>query len=137
MKKSLCLALTFVFFAIITGRAQEGAKDRRYTFILVGNKAGFESSTRNADGTWQIHYEFNDRGRGPSINEKLAVGKDGIPVELENSGNDYFKAAVDERFSLKQGKANWKNRSEEGQKSVSGKAFYVSISGSFEESGVL
>lgn len=139
MKKSslLCFALTFAFFATIAGGAQEGGKDRRYTFILAGNKAGFESSTHNADGSWQIHYEFNDRGRGPSINEKIITGKDGIPIEIENGGIDYYKAPVEEHFSLKQGTANWKNRAEQGQKNVSGKAFYVSIVGSSSESALL
>ncbi len=109
----------------------------RYTFTLAGNKAGFESSTRNPDGSWQIHYEFNDRGRGPSINEKLVVGKDGIPTSMETTGVDYLKAPVEERFSLSHGKAVWKNRSEQGEKSVSGKAFYVSISGASEETALL
>jgi len=102
---------------------QENTGTTRYTFMLSGNKAGFESSTRNADGSLQIHYEFNDRGRGPSINEKLVAGKDGIPTFIETSGNDYMKAPVEEHFSLSQGKANWKNRSEQGEKSVTGKAF--------------
>jgi imidazolonepropionase-like amidohydrolase len=117
--------------------AQENAKTTRYTFLMAGNKAGFESSTRNADGSWQIHYEFNDRGRGPSINEKLVAGKDGIPSQIENTGIDYYKAPIEEHFSIIQGKAAWKNRSEQGEKAVSGKAFYVSTSGAMEESALL
>ena len=113
------------------------AQTLRYTFTLAGNKAGFETSTTNSDGSVQIHYEFNDRGRGPSINERIVIGKDGIPLEIENSGVDYFKAPVAERFSLKQGQASWKNRSEEGQKQAAAKAFYVSVSGAFEETGFM
>src|SRR3954467_4874236 len=86
-----------------------------------GHKAGYESSTRNADGSLQVHFEFNDRGRGPNINEKIVVGKDGIPTDIEITGVDYLKAPVDERFSLKEGVANWKNRSEQGQKKIAGK----------------
>ncbi|MGZ4875312.1 MAG: amidohydrolase family protein [Candidatus Angelobacter sp.] len=115
----------------------ESGKASRYTFILAGNKAGFESSSRNPDGSLQLHFEFNDRGRGPNINEKILTGKDGIPVEIEITGVDYLKAPVDERFSLKQGSATWKNRSEEGQKKITGKAAYVSISGAAEETGLL
>ncbi len=144
MKKSslLCSALLFAFLAGSTVHAQNNAnagpeKTRRYTFILVGNKAGFESAMHNADGSWQVHYEFNDRGRGPSINEKIVTGKDGIPVELENTGIDYLKAPVEEHFSLRQGAASWKNRAEQGQKNVSGKAFYVSIAGSSTEGALL
>ncbi|MGZ4831266.1 MAG: amidohydrolase family protein, partial [Candidatus Angelobacter sp.] len=115
----------------------ESGKASRYTFILAGNKAGFESSSRNPDGSLQLHFEFNDRGRGPNINEKILTGKDGIPVEIEITGVDYLKAPVDEHFSLKQGSATWKNRSEEGQKKITGKAAYVSISGAAEETGLL
>ena len=49
----------------------DGTNATRYTFILAGNKAGYESSTRNPDGSLQVHFEFNDRGRGPNINEKI------------------------------------------------------------------
>lgn len=143
MKKSaliFCLFPMFAAFAqaqVASAATPENARTNRYTFILAGNKAGFESSTRDPDGSLQIHYEFNDRGRGPSVNEKLVAGKDGIPTELANSGVDYLKAPVEEHFSLKNGEANWKNRSEEGRKRVTGKAFYVSISGASEESALL
>src|SRR5690349_21779689 len=128
MKKTI-FSLSVILLAFLSAAravpesAQDNTNSRRYTFLLAGNKAGFESSTRNADGSWQIHFEFNDRGRGPSMNEKIVSGKDGIPVELEITGVDYLKAPVDERFSLKQGIAAWKNRSEEGQKKINGKAF--------------
>ncbi len=117
--------------------SSEAAKPTRYTFILSGNKAGYESSTRNPAGSLQIHFEFNDRGRGPNVNEKIRVGKDGIPTEIEITGVDYLKNPVDERFSFKQGVASWKNRSEEGQKNTNAKAFYASISGATEETGLL
>jgi imidazolonepropionase-like amidohydrolase len=139
--KKLCLLLFLMLMALAHGQAPaakpENAAATRYTFILSGNKAGYESSTRNPDGSLQVHFEFNDRGRGPSINEKIVAGKDGIPVEIEITGVDYLKAPVEERFSLKQGTASWKNRSEEGQKKISGKAFYPSISGASEETGLL
>src|SRR6476469_10872872 len=140
MKKFLLL---FPIFAVLAhpqttaAPSSEAAKPTRYTFILAGNKAGYESSTRNPDGSLQIHFEFNDRGRGPNVNEKIRIGKDGIPTEIEITGVDYVKAPVEERYSLKKGVASWKNRSEEGQKKISGKAFYTSISGASEETALL
>lgn len=140
--KKLCLLLFPLLIALAHGQAPaanapDNATSTRYTFILSGNKAGYESSTRNPDGSLQIHFEFNDRGRGPNVNEKIRLGKDGIPAEIEITGVDYLKAPVDERFSLKQGVASWKNRSEEGRKNTNGKAFYASVSGSTEETGLL
>ena len=140
--KKLCFLLFPMLTALAYGQvaaapAPQNAASTRYTFILSGNKAGYESSTRNPDGSLQIHFEFNDRGRGPNVNEKIRVGKDGIPTEIEITGVDYLKAPVDERFSFKQGVASWKNRSEEGHKKISGKAFYTSISGASEETALL
>jgi imidazolonepropionase-like amidohydrolase len=105
----------------------------RYVLILQGNKAGFETTTFNADGSLRIHFEFSDRGRGPNIDSHIALSKSGIPVLLENSGNDYMKDPVDERFSLTAGTATWKNRAEQGSQPGAAGAFYISVSGTIEE----
>lgn len=140
--KKLCLLLCPLLLAYAHAQSAaapstENAASTRYTFTMAGNKAGYASSTHNPDGSLQAHFEFNDRGRGPNINEKIVAGKDGIPTDIEITGVDYLKAAVDEHFSLQQGVANWKNRSEEGQKTINGKAFYTSISGAPEETALL
>src|SRR5215475_11265960 len=123
MKKLLLFALIISSLGYSQSSPAATPKDSsfRYTFLTMGNKAGFETSTRNADGSWQIHFEFNDRGRGPSIDEKIVAGKDGVPTLIEIKGNDYYKAPVEEHFSLRSGKATWKNRSEQGEKSSAGK----------------
>jgi imidazolonepropionase-like amidohydrolase len=108
----------------------------RYTIVLAGNKAGFETSEQDADGRWQMHYEFNDRGRGPSVTERISVNSAGIPVNIENTGIDYYKAQVEEHFQGQQGNAKWSNRAEHGEK-ASTNAFYVSLSGVPEETALL
>ena len=113
------------------------AGNARYTFILAGNKAGFATSSRNPDGSLQFYYEFNDRGRGPKITERLVLDANGIPTRIENTGIDYEKAPVDEQFSLHDGTATWKNRAEHGETQISGKAFYASLSGAPQETAVL
>jgi imidazolonepropionase-like amidohydrolase len=113
------------------------ANATRYTFILAGNKAGFATSSRNSDGSLQLYYEFNDRGRGPGITEHVVLDGNGVPTRIENAGIDYEKGAVDERFTMNHGTATWKNRAESGDKEVSGEAFYVSLSGVPEETALL
>ncbi|HXP16127.1 MAG TPA: amidohydrolase family protein [Terriglobales bacterium] len=108
-----------------------------YTIFLAGNKAGFQTSARNADGSLQFYFEFNDRGRGPKITERVVLNSSAIPTQIENSGNDYDKSPVDEHFALKDGKAAWTNRAEKSEKAASANAFYVSISGAPEESALL
>jgi imidazolonepropionase-like amidohydrolase len=114
--------------------AKASAATYRYVQILQGNKAGFQTTTVNPDGSLQVHFEFNDRGRGPNINSHIVVDKSGVPTAIENSGNDYLKAPVEEHFALAQGKAQWKNRSEQGETTISGAAYYVPVSGTSEDS---
>lgn len=108
----------------------------RYTVMLAGSKQGFETSSQAADGSLQLYWEFNDRGRGPKINERIVLDKNGVPTELQNEGVDYLKAPVTETFTFKQGLASWKNRAEQGEKKTA-PAFYVSLSGVPEESAIL
>jgi cytosine/adenosine deaminase-related metal-dependent hydrolase len=134
---SISLASVSVAVGQTAPSTPAAAGTARYTLLLMGNKAGFETSSRNPDGTLQLYFEFNDRGRGPKVTEHIALDENGIPVQLTNAGNDYLKAPVDEHFSLQGGKASWKNRAEEGEKQVSARAFYVSISGVPEEQALL
>ncbi len=130
--KRVLVVLGLCLIAIAAGGQTPAAGNRneiRYSIVLMGNKAGFETSRQNADGSFELYYEFNDRGRGPKIDERISLDKDGLPTEIESSGNDYMKDPVEERFSVQHGHATWKNRAEQGKKVVSGKAFYVSLSG--------
>ena len=137
MKNVLVLCLCFVAgFAL--GQTPPGdAASSRYTVILAGNRAGYETSARNADGSLQLYFEFNDRGRGPKITEHVVLDAKGLPQLIETSGNDYDKAVVAEHYSLSGGTAIWKNRAEQGSRAASDGAFYVSISGVPEESAFL
>ena len=60
-----------------------------------------------------------------------------MPTEYEGRGNDYMKAPVEERFEIKNGKAQWKNRTEQGEQSVTGEAFYFPSNPPPEFIGVL
>jgi imidazolonepropionase-like amidohydrolase len=77
----------------------------------------------------RFHYEYNDRGRGPSLDERVILGAGGVPVLIETTGNDYFKNAVSERFTIEQGAAKWVNSAENGGRPVAAPAFYVSLDG--------
>ncbi len=118
-------------------KASSNSQETRYSVFLAGNKAGFATSSRNADGSLKLYYEFNDRGRGPKITEHVSLDSNGIPTSIENTGIDYEKAPVDEKFSLADGNATWKNRAEQGDRHGVGKAFYLSISGAPGEGGLL
>jgi len=60
-----------------------------------------------------------------------------VPTEYEGRGNDYMKAPVEEKFELKDGKAKWKSRSEQGEQSIRGESFYFPVNAPPEFTGVL
>jgi imidazolonepropionase-like amidohydrolase len=109
----------------------------RYTVLMMGQPAGAQTSTVTPAGERKVLFEFNDRGRGPKISSRIALGADGIPTLIETTGNDYLKGPVDERFSLRDGQAIWKNKAEAETKTVAGRAFYISMDGSPEENALL
>jgi len=76
-------------------------------------------------------------GRGDHITATWKLDAAGVPTEYEGRGNDYMKAPVEERFDLKNGKAHLKNWSEQGEQSVTGKAFYIPVNAPPEFTGVL
>ncbi|HZE75889.1 MAG TPA: amidohydrolase family protein [Gemmatimonadales bacterium] len=107
----------------------------RYTVLMAGRAAGFQSSWADPDGTLRYAFEFNDRGRGSQIAERLVLGSDGRPTRIELTGHDYFKNAVNERFDTQDGKAVWRSSSEHDSTTTPG--YYVSVDGAPEETALL
>jgi imidazolonepropionase-like amidohydrolase len=113
------------------------AAETRYTVILGGNKAGIQTTNVAADGTRELAYEFNDRGRGPKLNAWIKLNDAGLPISVQTSGNDYLKVAVKETFTLDQGVARWQNDAERGEKKLTAPAFYLSLQSVPEETALL
>src|SRR3954471_10878488 len=93
-------------------------QETRYTVILVGKPAGFQTSTVRPDGAREFAYEYNDRGRGPKYKTTIKLDAAGLPVSLDTSDNDYLKAPVAETYAFENGVARWKNTSEAGEKKL-------------------
>jgi hypothetical protein len=93
--------------------------------LIQGNRQGSQTVATQADGSVRSEYSYNDRGRGDHIVATWKVDAAGVLVEYTGTGNDYMKAPVDERFTLEDGKATWKNRTENGTTQVKGPAFYI------------
>ena len=92
----------------------------RYSVLSSGNLAGNQVVWRSANGRRHVLFQYNDRGRGPRIDTVTTLGTDGIPTAIENSGNDYLKGSVEERFSIRDGVARWKNKAESGERPAKG-----------------
>ena len=100
-----------------------------FPLSIGGNRAGYHRECRMPDGSGLYLFEFNDRGRGPSVRSRILQDAAGIPTVITVDGNDYLKNAIAERFSIEGGKAAWKNKVEAGERRLEGPAFYLSQSG--------
>ena len=122
--------------AVAAASSSAAAGPDRYTVLLSGNRAGEETVLRLPSGELAIHFEFNDRGRGPKIDERIALDGRGWPASTDVAGNDYFKGAVAERFRRQGGKARWQSDVEKGEAAADA-GFYLAFNGAPAEVGLL
>ena len=121
-------ALHLALFVLALGIAQ--AQDTlHYSIISSGKPTGKHWVYSNSANTYQLFYEFNDRGRGPSQSAVVKTDANGLIIHREISGVDYFKAPIKETFEIKNGIAKWKNNIEEGEKQVSTSVLYSPLHG--------
>lgn len=134
MKLKLCLLGISTSFVAWCACAQEPV---RYTVLMMDRPAGVQTSIVRANGAHEFTFEFNDRGRGPKLTSIVRVDDRGVPIAVENSGHDYLKVPVTERFTLTGDLARWKNNAESGEKKLAGPAFYISMNSAPEELALL
>jgi hypothetical protein len=113
---------------VLIGPGLASAAERTDKIFIQGNPAGTQTVKEESGGAVRVEYSYNDRGRGDNIIATWKLDAAGVPIEYEAKGNDYMKAPVEERFEMKNGKASWKNRSENGEAPVTGEAFYLPMS---------
>jgi imidazolonepropionase-like amidohydrolase len=127
----------FVFMLLAACASVQPAPERtseiRHTFLTTGHRAGTQIETRGADGSTIVRFHFDDRGRGPDITSKTWFGAGEIPERVETRGVDYFKIAVEEDYIRENGKARWKNASEQGEVAAETPAFYLGLNSPPEE----
>jgi imidazolonepropionase-like amidohydrolase len=109
----------------------------RYSVLQSGNLAGHQGVWTGADGRRHVHFQFNDRGRGPALRTVTQVGEDGLPTSVQTTGVDYSKGAVDERFTREGGVARWRSRGESGERPLSTPAYYAPLFRAPEELAIL
>jgi len=126
---SLLPCLLAALLVVALPRGARAAEPLRYTIILGGNVAGSQSVETVGKDHYRVHYEFNDRGRGPKIDGTYRLDSRGVPVAVTLDGVEYMKGSVAERFGLVRGRASWQNRGEKGSAAVTQPSFYVGFDG--------
>jgi imidazolonepropionase-like amidohydrolase len=99
----------------------------RFDVVMAERVAGAEVVTLREGGSWDGTYEFTDRGRGPKLAVHVEVGADGAPRAIDITGNDYYKAAVDEHLALRGATLAWDNGAERGEAPAGAGAVYTPL----------
>jgi len=134
LKACVHVLAVLVVLAALAVPSPAAGQETRYTFIFAGNKAGTAVTRVLPDGERVFTFEFNDRGRGPSLTTREVVDEQGVPVRVEITGHDYWKNPVDERYDLKNGKAEWHNASEKQAPLAAARpSFYLTMNGTPQE----
>jgi len=113
----------------------DSAQTLRYTISSNGEVAGHEVDSYLPSGRVESTFEFNDRGRGPKVSAVYQFDTNSMPAKVDETGNDYLKAPVDEHFEVKEGVARWKSTAEHGDAPAG--AFYISNNGASAETAFL
>ncbi|MEZ4589223.1 MAG: amidohydrolase family protein [Gemmatimonadales bacterium] len=104
----------------------QAADTLHYAVLIQGNQAGRQTVVVQSDGGRRIHFEFNDRGRGPSTDTELSVDGAGRPRAVRIGGNDYLKQSVTETLETRSDRLRWKNAAEEGD-APAGAGFFLPL----------
>jgi hypothetical protein len=119
--------------ALISVQAQAADGVQRSVHMRYGQPNGFQEVRHNADGSISVHYEYNDKGRGPKLDAQYRLAADGTLLQVDSEGVDYLKAPISDHFSLVSGVAHWHNAAENEQRAVSTPVFYKSLYAPSEE----
>lgn len=76
-----------------------------FTALISGTRVG-QMEVEHGDVT-SVGYEYRNNGRGPSVEEVIEFGDDGVPSSWEVSGATTFGNVIEEEFRVEQGRAYW------------------------------
>ena len=127
------LVAALLLTAVTHGHARAADEVERSVHLRYGQVNGFQEVRHHADGSISVHYEYNDRGRGPKFDTQYRLAADGTLLQVDSEGVDYLNAPLSDHFSLVGGQAHWHNTAENEQRAVSTPVFYKSFYGPPEE----
>lgn len=108
-----------------------------YDWLTQGEVSGRLLLTIHDSGARSSHFEFNDRGRGPALDERYTVADNGLIEHYEVDGKAYMGAPVDERFSHESGTARWQSTLESGSAERALDGYYLANDATPEQTAAL
>jgi Amidohydrolase family len=125
--RSFPAVIVFVF-----ALSAHAATETRHTVLFQGKPSGRQITQVADDGTITVDFSYRNNGRGPDLKEELALAKDGTLTRYACKGTSTFGAPIEESFSRRDGRAQWKSLADQGGASDSNAAIYVPIESSPE-----
>ena len=101
----------------------------RLSVIANGEKVGSIDAVRDGDHV-TIRYDVKNNGRGPTIEEAIDIGADGLPLRWTLDGRATFGGEVHERFARDRDTARWTDAMGTRSAPVDGTALYIGQSAS-------
>ena len=125
------LLISSALLALTSTAHSQTPDTTRYVILTASRQSGVVNAWTERDGTRGFYMEFNDRGRGPALTQRVEVGSDCYPRVGEIDGHDYYKAPVSERFVVEQSgatsRARWHNSAESTAVALEGPAYYYPL----------
>jgi hypothetical protein len=129
--------LCVLLLAACAAADAQAASEYHYTMLFSGQVGGEHVTHIADDGSITTDFSYRDNGRGPDFKEKLILAPDGTLRRFAITGKSTYGSLVDERFERKGDRAEWSGKVDHGTLKVSGKALYVPIDSTIEDTGIL
>lgn len=122
--------------AAVTGLAVAPKDAERWSISSIAAKHGEATRWTGADGARVSRQSILLRGFSTEIEQRLWLGKDGLPVKLEVRGRTPAGDAA-ESFAAADGRFSYKSRADSGEGVLKGPAAYVPFGGTFDATAAL
>ncbi len=107
--------------------------EEEYSYTILvdkGVKAGEQIVKVNDEGEISVRYIFKDNGRGPELDEKISLNKDGFITDYQAKGNTTFGSVINERFKVQGNSASWSTGKDQTKVNYQQNALYLPVDGS-------
>lgn len=125
---SILLSVCFITGISINNIQAQESDSLSYDVYLGDRDAGFLTIWQD-EGAFRSVFEFNDRGRGPHLEETVHLNENGLIIRQTVKGHNYFKESVEELFEVRGDSAYWQSSLESGSTGFEGNRFYMSVQG--------
>jgi Amidohydrolase family len=95
--------------------------------VSLGRPSGTDVITTTADGSIKVAFDVLENGRGPHVDATLRLAPDGTIASFDGRGHHTMGTPVAETFAREGNHARWKSHEEQGDREVSGAAFFVPV----------